>query len=128
MTSLLLGAWLLLTSGQSINFFSLKQDVEIGSASAREAEQSLQLIRNVSLNQYVQMIGRRLVQNRSLPALRYRFQIVNSKDVNSLGFPGGAIYIYRGLLDVASNDDEMAAIVAHEVSHAALRHGTEQLS
>ena len=53
---------------------------------------------------------------------------MNSKDVNSLGFPGGAIYIYRGLLDIAANDDEVAAILAHEVSHVASRHGTAQIS
>ncbi len=128
MTSLLLGALLLLTPGQSVNFFSLRQDVEIGSESAREAEQSLLLVRDAAVNRYVQAIGQRVVQNRLTPAIRYRFQIVNSKDINSLGFPGGAVYIYRGLLDVASNDDELAAIVAHEISHIASRHGTVQLS
>ena len=130
MMSLLLGAFLLLTngqSGQSINFFSIKQDVEIGSEAAKEADK-LPLVRADNLIQYVSVIGRRVVQNRSLPALRYRFQIVNSKDINSLGFPGGSIYVYRGLLDIASNDDELAAILAHEVSHVASRHGTAQLS
>jgi predicted Zn-dependent protease len=124
-----LGVLLLLTTGQGINFFSLKQDDEIGSESAKEAEQSLSLVRSDNtLNRYVSTIGQRVSQNRSLPSLKYRFRIVNSKDINSLGFPGGAIYIYRGLLDVASNDDEIAAIVAHEVSHVASRHGTTQLS
>src|SRR5579864_6938567 len=122
MMSLMLGALLLLTSVQSINFFSLKQDVEIGSASEKEARQSLPLVPSPYLNQYVQAIGQRIAQNRSLPALRYRFQIVNSKEINSIGFPGGAIYIYRGLLDMAATDDELAAIVAHEVSHIASRH------
>jgi len=73
-------------------------------------------------------VGRRVTQNRSLPSFRYQFRIVNSKDINSAGFPGGAIYINRGLLELASNDDEVAAIVAHEVSHVASRHGTAQLS
>ncbi len=127
MTSLLLGALLLLTNGQSINFFSLKQDVEIGSESAKEAEQSLPLVRDVTLNGYFRAIGQRLTQNRP-PALQYRFRIVNSKEVNSLGFPGGAIYVYRGLLDMAANDDEVAAIIAHEIAHISSRHGTAQLS
>jgi predicted Zn-dependent protease len=69
-----------------------------------------------------------VTQNRSLPSFRYQFRIVNSKDINSAGFPGGAIYINRGLLELAANDDEVAAIVAHEVSHVASRHGTAQLS
>jgi len=128
MIRLLLGALLLLTTGRSVNFFSLKQDIEIGEESSKEAERSLQLIKNVNVNQYVSTIGQRIVQNRTLPALKYRLQIVNSKDVNSLGFPGGAIYLYRGLVDLAANDDELAAIIAHEVSHVASRHGTQQLS
>lgn len=128
MISFLLGVLMLLTSGHSVNFFSLKQDVEIGAESSKEAEDSLRLIRNPALNQYVGAIAQRIVQNRSLPPLRYQVQIVNSPDVNSLGFPGGPIYLYRGLLDMASNDDELAAIVAHEVSHVGSRHGTQQLS
>ncbi|HEY2379908.1 MAG TPA: M48 family metalloprotease [Terriglobia bacterium] len=128
MISFLLGALLLLTSGNSVNFFSVKQDVEIGAESSKEAEHSLRLIRNLTLNQYVGAIAQRITQNRSLPPLKYRFQIVNSREINSLGFPGGPIYLYRGLVDMASNDDELAAIVAHEVSHVASRHGTQQLS
>src|SRR5437868_3639017 len=125
MRNVLLGVLLLLTNGRSVNFFSLKHDIEIGSESSKEAEQSLPLVRD---DAYLRAIGERLIQNRSIPALRYRFRIVNSKDVNSLGFPGGPIYIYRGLLQSASNDDEVAAILAHEIGHIASRHGTAQLS
>jgi Zn-dependent protease with chaperone function len=130
MAHVLLGALLvLLAAGQSINFFSLKQDVEIGSESAKEAEQSLSLLASSSLpHRYVSSVGYRITQNRSLPALKYRYRVVNSMDINSVGFPGGAIYLNRGLLEIASNDDEVAAIVAHEVSHIASRHGTAQLS
>ena len=57
MTRFLLGALLLLTSSQSVNFFSLKQDVAIGTESSKEAESSLQLIRNTALNQYIALIA-----------------------------------------------------------------------
>src|SRR5438034_88467 len=123
-----LGVLFLLTNGRSINFFSLKQDVEIGSESAKEAEQSLSLVRDLNIAGYFLTIGQRLSQNSTLPALRYHFRIVNSREVNSLGFPGGGVYIYRGLLHIASNDDELAAILAHEIAHIASRHGTAQLS
>src|SRR5437879_2372593 len=128
MAKVLLGVLLLLTNGGSVNFFSLKQDVEIGSESAKQAEQSLSLVRDPSLDNYFRTVGQRLVQNHSLPDLRYRFRIVNSKEINSLGFPGGAIYIYRGLIQAASNGDELAAIIAHEIGHVASRHGTAQLT
>src|SRR5882672_7745305 len=128
MKSLLLGALLLLTSGQSVNFFSLKQDVEIGSVASKEAEQALPLIRDGNLNRYFRSIGQRITRSPSLPTLQYRFRIVNSKELNSLGFPGGSIYVNRGLIEVAANDAEVAAILAHEIGHVAARHGTAQLS
>jgi beta-barrel assembly-enhancing protease len=129
MTHFVLGALLLLAASQSINVFSLKQDIEIGSESAKEAEQSVQLIAHTTIpHRHLGDVARRVVQNPSLPALKYQFWIVNSKDINSVGFPGGAIYLNRGLLEIASTDDEIAAMVAHEVSHVASRHGTIQLS
>src|SRR5262245_8106480 len=131
MTRVVLGMmlFLLAAGGQSINVFSLKEDIEIGSESAKEAERSLSLISTTSAaHRYVSNTGTRVSQNRSIPNLKYQVRIVNSKDVNSLGFPGGAIYINRGLLEMAANDDEVAAIIAHEVGHVASRHGTSQLS
>jgi Zn-dependent protease with chaperone function len=129
MTNIAFGLLFLLAAGQSINFFSLKQDIEIGSESATEAEQSLSLLPNTAVpHRFISGVGRRVAQNPRLPPLNYRFRIINSKDVNSAGFPGGAIYIHRGLLEIASTEDEVAAILAHEVSHVASRHGTAQLS
>ena len=127
MVRALLGVLLLLTNG-SVNFFSLKLDVEIGSESVKEADQSLSFVRDAALESYFRTIGQRLVQDHSLPVLRYKFRIVNSKELNSLGFPGGTVYVYRGLAQIASSDDELAAILAHEIGHVASRHGTEQLT
>ena len=59
MAKLLLGALLLLTNGGSVNFFSLKQDVEIGSESVKEAEQSLSFVRDPTLESYFRTIGQR---------------------------------------------------------------------
>jgi len=116
------------TSSTEINFFSPKQDVEIGADSALEAEKELTVVRDLHLNQYLRSIVQRVVPNSTARSQRYRFQIVNSNDVSSLGFPNGTVYLFRGLLSLASNEDEVAALVAHEVAHIALRHPTKQLS
>src|SRR5439155_4825000 len=128
MRILVVGLLLLLTSGQGINFFSPEQDVEIGLEASREAERSFQIIREANLNRYVQIIGQRIGQSPSVAGVQYRFRIVNSKEINSLGFPGGSVYVNRGLIEVAGNEDELAAILAHEVGHIAARHATSQLS
>ena len=139
MRTFLLGAFLLLANGQAqtptqapitggINFFSVKQDSEIGSELSKEAERVLPLVRDANINRYLYSIGQRLRRGLPQPALPFRFRLVNSKDVNSLGFPGGSIYVDRGLTELTSNEDELAAILAHEIGHVVSRHGTAQLS
>src|SRR2546423_1287988 len=126
MKQVLLGAMLLLPCSLSatppqaapgINFFSPQQDLEIGAVSAEEAEKQLAIVRDPHLNQFLRAIGLRLLSASAARPVRYQFRIVNSSDVASFGFPNGAVYVYRGLLEVASNDDQLAAILAHEIGH-----------
>jgi Zn-dependent protease with chaperone function len=129
MQQLVFGLLVLLAAAQSINFFSPKQDAEIGSELVKAADQTVSLVGTTTApHRHVNSVALRIVQNRTLPALKYQLHIVNSKDINSVGFPGGAIYLNRGLLEIASSDDELAAMIAHEVSHVASRHGTAQLT
>jgi beta-barrel assembly-enhancing protease len=135
----LLGVLLLLTKvhaqtptpalvSSGINFFSVKQDGEIGLELLREAERVLPLVRDAGTNRYLYYIGQRLHRNPTEAAVPFRIRIVNSKEVDSLAFPGGAIYINRGLIEITSNEDELAAILAHEMGHVVARHATAQLS
>jgi hypothetical protein len=114
----------------TVNFFSPRQDIEIGTDSAKKADEQLTIVRDIQLNQYVRAIADRVLAGLANPALgvNYQFRIVNSLDINSLGFPNGTIYLYRGLLDDAANDAEVAAIIAHEIGHVSSRHATSQLS
>ncbi len=52
----------------------------------------------------------------------YDFKVLQGKDVNAFSLPGGHIYVYEGLLNFVQSDDELAAVLGHEVAHAALRH------
>jgi predicted Zn-dependent protease len=135
----LLGVLLLLTKvhaqtptpalvSSGINFFSVKQDGEIGLELLREAERVLPLVRDAGTNRYLYYIGQRLHRNPTEAAVPFRIRVVNSKKVDSLAFPGGAIYINRGLIEITSNEDELAAILAHEMGHVVARHATAQLS
>lgn len=110
------------------NLFSAEQDVEIGVQSAREAEQQLPLMNDAQVNDYVNRIGRRLAQNAGGPNFPYQFKVVNASDINAFALPGGPIYINRGVLDQARNEGEVAGVIAHEIAHVALRHGTHQAS
>jgi hypothetical protein len=113
----------------SVNFFSIEQDIEIGTESSTEAEETLPIVRSAALNRYITSLSDRLVHSSSIPsALRFRFRIVNSREINSQAFPGGPVYMNRGLVEQAGTEDELAALMAHEIAHIVSRHATSQLS
>lgn len=110
------------------NLFSPQQDYEIGRQSAAAAEQQLRLVRDAEVNAYVTRIGRKLAANAGGPDFPYQFRVVNSSEINAFALPGGYIYINRGIIDNAENEGEVAGVIAHEIAHSALRHGTHQAS
>ena len=78
----------------------------------------------------VERIGRRLVAavpaRFRQPAFRYMFDVVNLREINAFALPGGPMFLNRGMLQAARTDDEVAGVMAHELSHVVLRHGTLQ--
>ncbi|HSR53710.1 MAG TPA: M48 family metallopeptidase [Acidobacteriota bacterium] len=110
------------------NLFSPQQDVEIGRQSAQEVEQQLPMLDSRRVQQYVDGVGQRLVRNTPGPDYPYQFKVVNSSQINAFALPGGFMYINRGLIEAASSEAELAGVMAHEISHVALRHGTNQAS
>src|SRR5439155_17794952 len=60
------------------------------------------------------------------PEFDYRFTWVNARDINAFALPGGPMYINRGMIEAAHNEGELAGVMAHELSHVALRHATAQ--
>jgi Zn-dependent protease with chaperone function len=110
------------------NLFSAQQDVEIGAQSAAQAEQQLPILNDSQVEAYVNSIGQRLAQNAGGPAFQYRFRVVNASDINAFALPGGYIYLNRGIIDNARNEGEVAGVLAHEIAHVALRHGTHNVS
>jgi predicted Zn-dependent protease len=110
------------------NMFSVQQDVEIGSRVSRDAQRKLRLNRNAAVNRYVNTLGRALASR--APGARYPYQVkvVDDKSVNAFALPGGFLYVNRGILESADNEAQLAGVLAHEISHVALRHGTNQLT
>ncbi|HET7710766.1 MAG TPA: M48 family metallopeptidase [Thermoanaerobaculia bacterium] len=110
------------------NLFSAEQDVQIGQQSAVEAERQLPILNDSQVEAYVNDIGRRLAANAGGPNFPYRFRVVNASDINAFALPGGPIYLNRGIIEQAKNEGEIAGVIAHEIAHVALRHGTHQAS
>ncbi|MFD2238353.1 M48 family metalloprotease [Aureimonas populi] len=60
------------------------------------------------------------------PGRAYRITILNSPNVNAFALPGGYLYVTRGLLALANDSAEVAAVIAHEMAHVAANHGIER--
>lgn len=110
------------------NLFSPNDDVQIGQQSAQEAFQQLPMLNDAQVNAYINRIGQKLAANAGGPQFQYQFRVVNQSDINAFALPGGYVFVNRGVLDDARNEGEVAGVLAHEISHVALRHGTHQAS
>ena len=110
------------------NKYTPAQDVEIGQQAAKEVEQQLPLLRDDAIESFVDRIGRRLVQvmppEMEHREFRYSFKVINVREINAFALPGGPMYINRGMIQAATVEGEVAGVMAHELSHVILRHGT----
>ncbi len=112
------------------NKYKVSDDVKIGNDASSQVEKQFPILNDSQAEAYVERIGSRLVasippQFRQ-PVFDYRFKVVNARDINAFALPGGPMYVNRGMIEAAKNEGEMAGVMAHEISHVALRHATAQ--
>src|SRR5205085_12006290 len=97
---------------------------------ATDAERQLPLCNAPKVDAYLTQLGMRLAAKLPTGGVPYPFEFhcVNDKAINAFALPGGYVFINRGAIEVADNEAQLAAVMAHELSHVALRHGTNQAS
>lgn len=108
------------------NIFTTDQDVEIGQKLATQAESKMPMLGDQRVENYLNALGRRVARHAPGAKFPYEFHVVNSQQVNSFALPGGEVFIYRGVIEEAGDEAQLAGVIAHEISHVALRHGTNQ--
>jgi Zn-dependent protease with chaperone function len=112
------------------NKYSLKEDIELGQEAAAEARRQLPMLNDSRVDDYVEEVGQALAAG--IPAefrhegFRYTFEVINQKEINAFALPGGPMFLNRGMIEAAETEAQMASVMAHEISHVALRHGTAQ--
>src|SRR5688572_9246590 len=114
------------------NKYKIADDVKVGRQAAQEVERQFPILNEREATDYVSRVGERLAssipQQFQHPGFDYFFKIVNARDINAFALPGGPMYVNRGMIEAARTEGEMAGVMAHEISHVALRHGTAQAS
>ena len=116
---------------QAIEADTLPEDDEYfaGRVAAAQILEQYDLYEDEDANRYINLLGQTLALASDRPIIYsgYRFRILDSDEINGLATPGGHIFVTRGLLRLAETEDEVAAILAHEVSHVVYRHGAEAI-
>lgn len=110
------------------NMFSAAQDVELGQQASQEVAQQVLLLNNSRVDNYVNTLGQRLAAQAPGYKFPYQFRTVNDRGINAFALPGGQLYVNRGVIEAADNESQLAGVMAHEIAHVALRHGTNQAS
>ncbi len=111
------------------NFYKPAQDIEIGKQGVAEVEKEVPLLKDAAVENYIIRIGQNLVP--FAPGYKeypWTFKVVNSQDINAFALPGGFIYVNRGILEAADNEAQVAGVIAHEIGHVVMRHGTHRAS
>ncbi|MEO8096545.1 MAG: M48 family metallopeptidase [Acidobacteriota bacterium] len=111
-----------------LNLFSPDQDVQLGKESAAEVRKTMPVVNNADLTGYVSRIGSRLAKSKRAGGYPFTFEVINDPSINAFALPGGPMFVHTGLLASLDNETQLAGVLAHEMSHVALRHGTSNVT
>jgi beta-barrel assembly-enhancing protease len=112
------------------NKYSPADDVKLGREAAAEAKKELPLLNDERVDDWVEDLGARLAG--AIPPefqhkeFQYTFDVINQSEINAFALPGGPMFLNRGMIEKAKTEGEVAGVMAHELAHVALRHGTAQ--
>ena len=110
------------------NIYSPQQDVEVGTEFSKQAEHQILMLNDPKVDNYLNTLGHKLAAKAPGVKYPYQYKCVNDRVINAFALPGGFIYINRGVIEAADDEAQLAAVMGHETSHVALRHGTNQAS
>jgi predicted Zn-dependent protease len=111
-----------------ISLVSVEDEIAIGRAAEAEVRRRLPELADPPVRAYLDEVGRRLAARAGGPPYPYRFSVADSREVNAFALPGGPVWVYRGALELAATEAELAGVLAHEVAHIARRHAAERLT
>ncbi len=116
------------TGKRELVLISEQQEIEMGAQSAAQVEQSIGLVPDTALQNYVNRVGLSLARNSQRPNLPWHFGVVKDATPNAFALPGGYIYVTRGLMGLMTSEAELATVLGHEIGHVTARHQVRSLT
>ena len=116
----------LATQRAEFTITSTDKEVEVGRKLAKQVEAELTLVADPAVQARVRTLGQRVVAVCDRQEILYSFAVVEDKEPNAFSLPGGYVFVNDGLIKQTASDDELAAVLAHEVAHVAARHAVKR--
>ncbi len=110
------------------NMFSTQQDVQLGQEAKAQVEQKMPVLHDGRVTTYLSSLGQRLARSPHAGDWPFSFAAISDKNINAFALPGGPVFINTATIVAADNEAQLAGVLAHEMSHIVLRHGTHQAS
>ena len=101
---------------------SIEEELELGKATAAQILGANRLLTNERTQNYVNLVGRHIANQTKRKDLKWSFGVIDSSAINAFAAPGGYILITSGLMNELQSEDELAAVLAHEVAHVIRKH------
>ena len=122
--------WLGAPAGAAAQFslISVEEEIDMGRRVDAEVRREMPVLKDTEITAYVRSLGRRLAQHAPGPKYPYSVSVVDYREINAFALPGGPIWMHRGLMHAASNEAQVAGVLAHEVAHIAQRHSADQVT
>lgn len=99
-----------------------EEEKKLGKKVVLEIRKEADFVRDLNVQAFVERIGYSLVDQLGSTPFEFRFYVINELDPNAFAIPGGYIFINTGLITLAENEQEIAGVLAHEISHVTQRH------
>jgi len=107
---------------------SVPDEIELGRAANARVKRELTQFHDNQIGAYITSIGIRLARSARGPNYPYSFAIADYREINAFALPGGPVWINRGVLHEATNESQLAGVLAHEIAHVSQRHAASQVT
>ncbi|MDM7924353.1 MAG: M48 family metalloprotease [Pyrinomonadaceae bacterium] len=118
----------IVANAKTDNFFTPEQEMILGELTLQRLVSEFRPLRDQKLLSYVETIGNRLIKHLPDIGIRYQFHIIDYPEANAFNIPGGHVFLSRKLIAFSNSEDEVASVIAHELGHAVVRHGAQDMS
>lgn len=112
---------------KSLIIISDEEEVAIGKEVDAEVRSTEKIYGDAQWQSYLNEVGQKIVKVCDRQEIEYHFAVIESDQINAFATPGGYVYFYTGILSLMDNEAEMAAVMAHEISHVVARHSVQHL-